>query len=45
MSLTTTDRVDIRSILKEEIKPLQGDLKALTNDIKEIYRMISSLEH
>ena len=37
MSLTSTDLADIRGILKEELRPLQGELKALGNDIKEIY--------
>lgn len=45
MSLNSTDLADIRGVLKEELKPLQGELEALKNDIKDIYEMISSLEH
>ena len=45
MSLTSTDLADIRGILKEELKPLQGELEALRNDIKEIYDMISDLQN
>jgi len=44
MSLTSTDLADIRSILKEELEPIRGDLEALTNDVKEIYKMISTLQ-
>jgi len=45
MSLTNTDLADIRGILKEELRPLQGKLEALSNDIKEIYGMISDLQN
>ena len=45
MSLTTTDLADIRGILKEELIPLQGELEALSNDINEIYGMISDLQN
>lgn len=45
MSLTSTDLADIRGILKEELRPLQGELEALSNDIKEIYGMISDLQN
>ena len=45
MSLASTDLADIRGILKEELQPLQGELKAIRNDIKDIYEMISSLEN
>lgn len=34
MNLTSTDLADIRSILKEELRPLQGELEALGSDIK-----------
>ncbi len=48
MSLTATDLSDIRSILKEELRqeldPIKGELKALRNDIKEIYKMIAQLQ-
>jgi hypothetical protein len=49
MALTATDLVDIRSIfreeLKEEIEPIRGDLIAMSNDIKEIYSMIATLQN
>ena len=45
MSLTSTDLTDIRGILKEELRPVQGELEALSNDIKEIYSMISDLQN
>ncbi len=49
MSLTTTDLSDIRSIIREELRqeldPIKGELKALSNDIKEIYKMIAQLQH
>ena len=45
MSLTSTDLADIRGILKEELRPLQGELEALSNDIREIYGMISDLQN
>lgn len=53
MSLTTTDLEDIRNIIEsalakqntEIIKPLQGELEAIRNDIKDIYFMISDLQH
>ncbi|MCA9344249.1 hypothetical protein KC946_00270 [Candidatus Saccharibacteria bacterium] len=44
MSLTTDDLQDIRTIIKDEINPLRGDIEALSNDIKEIYEMISELQ-
>jgi hypothetical protein len=45
MSLTSTDLADIRGILKEELEPIQGELKALGNDIKDIYQMIFDLQN
>ena len=45
MSLTSTDLADIRGILKEELRPLQDELEALSNDIKEIYSIISDLQN
>lgn len=41
MSLTQDDLQQIRSIVEDVIKPLEGAIKALRNDIKEIYGMIS----
>ena len=53
MSLTTNDLEEIRNIVEsglnkqnvEVIKPLQGELTAIRNDIKDIYFMISDLQH
>lgn len=49
MILTGNDLVEIRSIFREEldseIHPIKGDLEAMKNDIKDIYRMISDLQH
>jgi hypothetical protein len=56
MNLTTDDlraireiiktelTVTVREAVKEELKPLSGELEALRNDIKEIYDMLSELE-
>ena len=52
MSLTTNDLDEIKNIIEsslakqsqEVIKPIQGELKALGNDIKEIYEMISDIQ-
>ena len=53
MSLTTGDLQQIRNIVQEvvrsdvaqmldsRLKPLKGEIKALRNDIKEIYIMIA----
>ena len=53
MSLTTSDLQEIRSIVDsafsrqndELIRPIQGEIQALRNDIKDIYAMISGLEN
>ena len=53
MSLTTNDLEEIRNIVEsalnkqnvEVIKPLQGELIAIRNDIKDIYFMIADLQH
>ena len=53
MSLTTADLNDIRNIVEralskqnnEIIKTLRGELEAIRNDIKDIYFMISDLQH
>jgi hypothetical protein len=34
----------VRSTIKEELRPISGELEALRNDIKEIYDMLSELE-
>ncbi len=52
MSLTTNDFDEIRNIIEsslakqshEVIKPIQGELEALGNDIKEIYEMITDIQ-
>ena len=52
MSLTTDDLAQIRNIVesaisaqtKEFIVPLQNEIEALRNDIKEIYDMIAELQ-
>jgi hypothetical protein len=52
MSLTASDLNEIRSIVEssltkqnnEVIKPIQDELQALRNDIKDIYDMISDLQ-
>ncbi len=48
MSLTQSDLQEIRSIvqgvIEPHIKPLAGEIKALRNDIKEIYDMISEIQ-
>jgi hypothetical protein len=52
MSLTTDDLNEIRNVVEsalahqitEVIKPIQNELQALRNDIKEIYDMFSGLE-
>lgn len=53
MSLTATDLNEIRSIVEsglakqtqEIIVPIQSEIQALRNDIKEIYDMIADLQH
>jgi peptidoglycan hydrolase CwlO-like protein len=44
MSLTLSDLQEIRSIVEQTVQPLQHELQALRNDIKEIYDMISELQ-
>lgn len=44
MSLSYDDLQSIRKIVKETVSPIQGSLEALSNDIKEIYGMISELQ-
>lgn len=34
MSLSASDLLEIRNIVKEEVEPVRGDIKALTNDIE-----------
>ncbi|MBX6334825.1 hypothetical protein IRY61_05830 [Candidatus Saccharibacteria bacterium] len=48
MSLTQNDLLQIRAIVREEIDravgPLASEVKALREDVKEIYDMIKALE-
>lgn len=48
MSLVASDLYEIRLIIQEEvsrgIEPLQSEIKALRNDIKEIYGMLVELQ-
>lgn len=44
MSLSYDDLEAIRAIVEETVNPLRGDLEALSNDIKDIYEMISKLQ-
>lgn len=53
MALTTEDFNEIRNIVEsaltrqsnESIKPIQDELQALRNDIKEIYDMLSEVQN
>jgi len=53
MSLTTADINQMRDIIESAldrqtntaIKPIQGEIEALRNDISEIYDMIADLQH
>jgi Skp family chaperone for outer membrane proteins len=36
--------VAVRGALKEELQPIRGELKALRNDIKDIYDMLAELQ-
>ena len=44
MSLTQDDLQQIRSIVMEVVEPLSNEIKALRNDIKEIYKMIAEIQ-
>ena len=52
MSLTADDLSEIRNVVEsalarqsaEIVKPIQNELEALRNDIKDIYDMLSELE-
>jgi NurA-like 5'-3' nuclease len=48
MSLTSEDLLQIRTIVSEVveplIEPLRGEIEALSNDVKEIYSMISEMK-
>jgi hypothetical protein len=45
MSLTYDDLQAIRKIIEETVDPIKGELKALGNDVKEIYDMIADLRN
>ena len=36
--------ITVREAVKEELRPISGELEALRNDVKEIYGMLSGLE-
>lgn len=42
MSLSFNDLQAIRTIVREEIEPMESDIEAFKNDIKEIYMMLAS---
>jgi hypothetical protein len=44
MRLTGADLAGIRTILKEELEPIQGEIKVSRNNIKDIYAMISNIQ-
>jgi K+/H+ antiporter YhaU regulatory subunit KhtT len=45
MSLTNSDLQQIEALLDRKLKPVLGKLEAIENDVKEIYKMISDLQH
>lgn len=44
MSLSYDDLQAIRTVVEETVSPLKGDMEALSNDIKEIYQMLASIQ-
>jgi len=44
MSLTKSDLLEIRTIMREELNPLEGKVVALESDVKEIYFMLGDLQ-
>jgi hypothetical protein len=44
MSLTQDDLLQIRTIMKETIRPLENKVDALYNDVKELYEITMKLE-
>jgi len=44
MSLTREDLQQIEAIFDKKLDPIVGELKALREDIKEIYNMIADLQ-
>ena len=44
MSLSYDDLQSIRIVVEETVSPLKGDIEALSNDIKEIYQMLASIQ-
>ena len=45
MSLTATDLLEIRNIIKGEVAPIYGELASIRSDLEEIYDRLTSLEH
>jgi hypothetical protein len=44
MSLSYDDLLAIRNIVEETVSPLRGDIETLSDDIKDIYKMIVELQ-
>jgi Zn-dependent M32 family carboxypeptidase len=44
MSLSYEDLQAIRKVVEETVHPVRGDIEALSNDIKEIYEMLTELQ-
>lgn len=44
MSLTNQDLQQMRNLFEEYVRPLDGRLEAVENDVKEIYKMLSRLQ-
>lgn len=40
--MTTSDLQEIRSIVEQVVQPLNSEIQALRNDVKDIYDMISN---
>lgn len=44
MSLSYDDLQAIRTIVEKTVNPLRGDIEALSNDVKDIYEILSDLQ-
>lgn len=45
MSLSFEDLQNIKTIVEETAHPLKGEIKAISNDVKEIYSMIHKAQN
>jgi Skp family chaperone for outer membrane proteins len=45
MALSSSDILEIRNVIKEELQPVIGKLEAIRNDIEEIYDTLADLRH